>query len=185
MTIGIDADGILFNYIESCADIVNKLCGRIVASYESCDDVDCLKAWGVPFLKSKVDYMFATGNTVYHIPVIENAVNFIECVKELTKGDFVIVTACPASWHEERAASLYTNFGINPKDIVFTHKKHLFSGSLLVDDLPENFRKFNGWRTLMDRPWNQNTDGVAVSRAMDYLDVLEDIYRVVYWNQET
>lgn len=182
MTIGIDADGVLFDYIRTCAKYVNAVTGYNRASYETATKFDNLEAWQASHLKNAVDYYFSSGRVVEDMPVISGAKQFIECVRDITCDDFIIITACPGSWHEQREYALLNHFNIPRKKVHFSHDKSIFKIDLLVDDWHMNLKDLDGWRVLLDRPWNQNTDGIAVQRCYSYLDVLGEIQRIVNWN---
>ncbi len=170
--IGIDADGVLYDYVTTCANFINGLLGDSVVDYYSCTDYDVLKAWGVAHLQLATDYHFSRTGVVSSMPVLNGAKEFINGVRTLVGEDFRIVTACPTSWHSERAESLYRDFGIREKNVIFTHLKHEIKLDILIDDWHENLRHFNGCRILLNAPWNQNTDGVDCTRVYSYQDAL-------------
>ncbi len=185
MTIGIDADGVIFDYVRTCADVVNSHndYSHPLASYESAHDFDILKIWGVPHLKQYVDYHFDRRDHVYNIPVIPGALEFIEELRRITDNDFVIITACPASWHKQREAALRDYFGIDKKLINFSYNKKLFRLKAHIDDWHQNLDGMEGWRILLDRPWNQNTEGVACDRAYTFGECLAKVNRILLWNK--
>lgn len=184
MTIGIDADGVLFDYVGACAKFLNKFTGMDIASYSTASNFDVLKAWKVPgYYQGIVDEHFSKPFSVYDMPVIDGAREFISAVRILTKNDFVIITSCPCQWHTEREAALENHFGIDRKNIHFSHDKKLFKIDILIDDWHQNLDGFDGWRILVDRPWNQDTEGIACSRTFGYNDTLQEIDRVLNWNR--
>ncbi len=163
--IGIDADGILFDYIGWIAGWVNRRVGSVVASVDTATDWDTLKAWGHSHLKYELqDWLRRPGNVV-SIPVLPGAYDFLKQVARL--DDFCIVTSCPAWWHQEREEALLKNFNIPYGRIVFSHDKGGITLDALVDDKPENFIRVAGRRVLMDRPWNRNTS-IYCCRVRDY-----------------
>lgn len=184
MTIGVDADGVLFDFVNTCAYAVNEVHkGKIVATYTNATDFDVLKAWGVPHLKQYIDNYFDKPDRVYNLPVLPGAVEFIEELRRITNNDFVIITSCPTSWHEEREQSLRNNFGIDKKKIEFSNNKHLYRLAAHIDDWHMNLNGMEGWRILLDRPWNQDTEGVACDRAMDFGECLAKVNRILLWNK--
>ncbi len=188
MTIGIDCDGVLYNYVGYCADFVNDYVGKKVASYENCTDFDNVKAW---FPDESIDYRYgiqhamntyfrATG-VVESIPLLPWAQEFIAEVRYITNGDFRIVTACPPDWHKGRAEALFRDFEIPYKQVDFSYKKGQFKLNALVDDCEKNFVGFDGVGILLNAPWNQSVDTSkpGIVRAKDYEDVLSYIERFV------
>ncbi len=183
MTIGIDADGVLFDYIRTCANYVNRIAGSNIAKYESTTHFDNLRVWGVPYLKKSVDNYFSSPGVVYDMPVLYGAQEFLNDINNVTKGDFIIVTACPASWHEEREQSLFDNFGIDKSRVHFSRDKSKFKLRAMVDDYHMNLSNLEGWRILLDRPWNRDTEGVACRRCLGYTETICEISRIVNWNK--
>lgn len=182
MTIGIDADGVLFDYVRTCASYVNSRC-FIGATHENACEFDVLKAWGVPHLKHVVDRHFSQWHVVRNMPMLPAALHFIEEVRRITNDDFCIITACPAMWHAARERALVEDFDIPSNRIHFSYDKSMFKVDALVDDYHQNLNNFSGWRILLDRPWNQDTEGVAVDRAYTYGEVCAKINRIVNWNK--
>lgn len=178
MTIGVDADGILFDYVGDCALVVNLLFGAKIASIENCKYWDNLKSWGCEHLKEQVDNWFASPGIVRNMTVIPDAKYLIEQLRYITKGDFVVITSCPPTWHKERAEALQ-ELGVSKYDICFSYKKNLFNVDALIDDCPNNFVNFKGRRLLRDRPWNRITD-IELERCLTtdhLLSAVESIYK--------
>ena len=181
MTVGIDCDGVLFDYVGYCADTCNRIFGDNIASNKTATDLDYLKCWGCERYESDVEYCLINGG-VLAMKVIPGAKQFLLDVNKITNGDWEIITACPASWHTQREDSLWENFGVTPDRIHYSRKKHKFNIDVLVDDLPNNFNDFNGMRLLLDQPWNQDTKGIDCHRSFSYADVLDRINSVYKWN---
>ncbi len=190
MTIGIDCDGVLYNYVGYCADFVNDYVGKKVASYENTTDFDNIKAWFPDAsderkgeIKFVIDNYFKAKGVVRSIPLLPWAREFIAEVRYITNNKFRIITACPPSWHAERCDALLNDFGIDYKQVDFSYKKGQFKLKALVDDCEKNFVGFDGVGILFNAPWNQsfNEDAVApgIVRAKDYEDVLTYIERFV------
>ncbi len=183
MTVGIDADGILFDYVGTCASFVNSILEEEKAHYYTATQFEPLKAWGVYHLKNDIDFMFSLEDVVRYMAVIPGAVDFIESVRVATDNDFLIITACPIGWKNERELALEAHFGISKDQVRFSERKNIFNCDILVDDYHENFNDFDGWRILIDRPWNQFTNDIAVDRAFGYTEAICKINRVLNWNK--
>jgi 5'(3')-deoxyribonucleotidase len=169
MTIGVDADGILFDYVGTAAEWLNRRVGRNVASVETATNFDVLRAWGYTHLQDEMDAYFRKPGVVYNMPVLEDAVAFIDNLNRL--DDFVIITSCPASWHCEREKALMDRFKIQKARVNYSYDKGIYNVSALIDDYPGNFLRFKGRRILMDRPWNQNSP-LYCCRVFDYNEAL-------------
>lgn len=180
MTIGVDCDGIFFNYVGQVASMCNAMSGRKVASVESARSTDVWKCWGTEHLKHMVDDLLISTKSVRYMPVYSGAVSFMKRLKEITGDDFIMITACPPSWHEQREEALAC-LGVNRKQISYSYTKNKFNVDALIDDIPENFEGYKGFRILLDQPWNRETT-IAHHRSFSYDDVLENVKRIVKWN---
>jgi 5'(3')-deoxyribonucleotidase len=77
----------------------------------------------------------------------------VGCLNDI--GKVYIVTApynSSAYWHGERLASLSRNFGIKADDVIFTSKKSLVRGDVLIDD---NIHHIDTWK-------ESNPEGIPV-----------------------
>ncbi len=184
MTIGIDADGILFDYVSVCAEYVNQLAGKKIATYENCHNWDPLKAWNKTCWKDVADYYFSRPGKVYDFPLMSEAKFLIEQVRLMTNNEFIIITACPSSWHKDRTKALKDHFNISESQVSYSFRKDLFKIDCLIDDYHENLRNVDGLRILPDRPWNRDTDGVAVVRTYNVYQTLDEVERIVKWNRK-
>lgn len=71
-------------------------------------------------------------------------------------------------WIEERLPEL--------KDkIVFTGHKWLLDGDILIDDWAVNLRDFDGYKVILDQPYNQEVLGFPAYRAYGY----DEVYQIV------
>lgn len=172
--IGVDADGVLYDYVTTCANYINLISGKDVASYDSCNNYDALVAWGIKRLQKAVDQHFSVPGNVLNMPMIEGAKALLVTLQhEVGKDNVVIVTACPPSWHNDRATAIGRDFGIPLERIVFSYDKRHANVDILIDDHDGNFGgDFEG--ILIDRPWNQ--DGWKTDfRAFTYTHVIDYI----------
>lgn len=62
---------------------------------------------------------------------------------------------------------------IGSDNMVFTGQKHRVIGNVLIDDMPENHKLFNGKRILFDQPWNQEICGHVDMRAFNWEEIVE------------
>lgn len=68
------------------------------------------------------------------------------------------------------------HFGFQSKDVIFSKRKDLIRGDVLIDDGPQNLQHFAGWRVLVDRPWNQDADARGFDwRCRTYSQILDAV----------
>lgn len=62
---------------------------------------------------------------------------------------------------------------ITERNIIICYDKFLLSGPdcVLIDDRTTNIERFNGYRILVDQPWNKHCDAPYTQRAMNWADV--------------
>ncbi len=109
----------------------------------------------------------------------------VEGVQQLLADghDLVAVTApllhCP-TWEGERRAWLWKHFGIAAREVVFTSRKDLVHGDVLVDDKPEHVKDWSArWGkcgVLWAQPYNKkhaSRAGASIIRTADWQHVRE------------
>lgn len=88
-------------------------------------------------------------------------------LKQLTdRGHEIIWVTAPwrysKTWCWERTIWLKENFGAEPENIIFTSRKELIPGNILIDDNVEYLEawqktNFSGIALTYDQPWNLNS----------------------------
>ena len=169
MTIALDADGVLFDYVGAAEwanrqpEAKNEWCKP-----ESAYDFDILKSWGIKDLQDRLDRYCAEPGFVSGLELYPGAAAFV--TELIQTHDVIVSTSCPCSWHGERERALQ-ELGFSKKDIMFGARKNLLQGcSVLIDDCAANFDGVPGFRCLIDSPWNQTDTGCA--RFTDYDSIL-------------
>ncbi|NGY89268.1 hypothetical protein F6Y05_40585 [Bacillus megaterium] len=99
----------------------------------------------------------------------------LDCINEDHKIDFP--HSNPA---DDKRAWLKEHFNFAKEDIIFTSRKELVMGQILIDDKPATYEKFkmlNRNIILIDAPYNQHiqTDW----RAKDLNQALEMVYKML------
>lgn len=179
MTIALDADGVIFDYVGAAAEWANQQLevrnspggfdnGGFWCSASNAHDWDILKAWGFKELQDRLDRWCSQPGFVSGLKLYSGAAAFV--TELIQTHDVVVATSCPTSWHAEREQALM-ELGFRKKDIAFIARKELLQGcSVLIDDCAANFDGFSGFRCLVDRPWNQYATNCA--RFTDYDSIL-------------
>lgn len=49
-----------------------------------------------------------------------------------------------------------------PNNYIMTSQKYLLKGDLILDDSPHHIKSFDGIKVIMDKPYNQNIDGIRI-----------------------
>ena len=177
MRIACDIDGVLRNFISS----LNLVYDQVYAKEESYWR-EPVKTWELaPYYSiGKCIYDFAFNIYAYDIFInakpYEGAVEFMK--KLNNKHDVVIATS------QNRKTLEYAVRWLNEKDITYNdfyakvggygshNNKNGVVADVLLDDRVENLESFKGLSICMDRPWNQNWDGLRIHS-------LEELFKYV------
>lgn len=100
------------------------------------------------------------------LPMVRGAQSAVHQMKEKS-WDVVIVTSLPLLEHrsgqviDEKLYWLKENFQdlIPERNVIFTYRKDLVSGTILIDDAPHNLSNYPGKTAVFDRPWNKEIGG--------------------------
>lgn len=173
----LDCDGVLGDLPSEIVRFCNlnrtiwqRWCG-VYWTLADVTDHDILKSLGCQHLQCKVDRHMIDSDYCRHMPLYPGAQEFVEALQR--KGEVVIVTAryrAVPNWAAAREAWLYEHFGIHHSNLIFAKRKELVRGDHLIDDYTENCKAFGHGAICLDRPWNQQFNGV---RARDYAHVLD------------
>lgn len=164
-----DVDGVLANFCGSAAAVMSRVSGRTISH-------DDIRHWDVTKLLDDESHVKESKRLIESAGFcasIEPYPGSREAVREVAKvADVFFVTAPMHSnrhWIPERIEWLESNFGADPKDIVFTYRKFLVKGSLIVEDSGPNAESWlthhpDGSAVLWDRPYNSSEGGRAEAR---------------------
>lgn len=118
-------------------DIVKEECGRNVYRY--------FHKRGLFIGLKPID------GAIEHVTALQRANNEIIFVTKPV-GHSLSCVAEKQSWVDKYFPT------IGSENMVFTGKKHLVHGTVLIDDLASNLYWFSGRKILFDQPWNQKLD---------------------------
>lgn len=83
----------------------------------------------------------------------------VEAVKKLRILAEVFCVTSPYHdshwWMDERLRWLEERLGFDYQHVIFTHRKDMIRGDILLEDRWDNAATFPGKGVLFDRPWNQ------------------------------
>lgn len=131
------------------------------------------EAWDELFVKLK-PYEF-----VKHLPLYENAQQFVSNLKQIGKVVFVTAPYWKYdSWCSERFYWLQKHFACTEKDVIFTHNKSLFCGDLLIDDNPHFLQEWEKYSIKIVRPWNKSYRHAF--SANDYNEAIQMANKLLY-----
>lgn len=173
MRILMDVDGVV-------ADFTGHLLGCLSLRDKSVPSVEDIDTWDLKphFTENQwkaVKQMLCDFCFWFSLPVIEGAQDGIERLK--SEHEVVWVTSsydsCP-SWLHIRKQWLKKNFGAKSDEIVITSNKSLVAGDILVDDKPENIKRWqqHGVCYIFDAPYNRNIGGYRVADWPDLVSRL-------------
>lgn len=138
-TILLDCDGPLANFTQAYLDSFNYITGEFF-------NVSDVTGWGIPEslgfkgeeLRRIKDEMHQEVCSVGFCEGIRPQPWAEELFSQLSDLGQIIVVTSPWTgstyWMGERANWLQTHFGMNPKDIIFAHRKYMVRGDCLIDD---------------------------------------------------
>lgn len=172
-----DVDGVLGDFVLG----VRRWAAQHLPEHpteESIVDFDILKNWGITGRYPDLSQWMIDTDYCRHMEVYPGAQAFIEQLRSV--AEVVMVTSPMSSvpnWCHARVAWLKEHFGVDKRDVIFTERKELVSGSWLIDDKLENCQAFDllgdGVALCLDRPWNRASDSVL--RVLNYDHALEQI----------
>jgi 5'(3')-deoxyribonucleotidase len=128
------------------------------------------------------DHCYAIANSpgwCLDIEPFPGAQEGIAKLREVSEVFFVTSPFKGITWEGERRAWIEKHFGVDKKHVIQAHAKFLVRGEFLVDDKPDNIRKWQNYNPddvamLWDRPHNRDADDLY--RVHSWQAVLEDIY---------
>lgn len=186
MLIGIDMDAIV-------ADLLSEWVNRYNLEYNDKMTVADVTCWNWHKLAKP-----ECGTKLYSIL---HDINYLEEVKPLPgaiaavnklgqRGHEILMVSSPTANKEnfgERIEWCNTYLGLSHREVILTHHKELLQLDILIDDSPDNLKKFalknpEGLTFTIDYPYNK--DSIVDFRAADYKDtrqawdqILEQIHK--------
>jgi 5'-nucleotidase len=155
----LDVDGVLADFTHMLLNWTNN---EYAEAYTDADIIEfnCFKALGIPSAWPAFNAHVSKVGVCYGIPVREGAQAFVNSLRKF--ADVVIVTSLYTGapfWINERIEWLEDHFEIDAKDVVFTGRKELVAGDLLIDDALHNVGRNHYARSiLIDQPWNNDPE---------------------------
>lgn len=156
----LDVDGVLANFAQMAVDWVNNWASGAPSVHRSVSQIntwDILKALGCSEYQDAFDHYVCTQRPGQTLDPYVGAGHFYQQLRML--AEVVIVTSPfkkASCWEYDRRKWLQDHFGHDPNDVIFTSRKELVQGSVLIDDGPHNINAFPGPVVIIDRPWNQS-----------------------------
>jgi 5'(3')-deoxyribonucleotidase len=181
-TVLLDCDGVLCDLASSvitaahgewyrgqhCGGRPGGLCVRaactyahfdVEPSYAACTQWDFDEAWRAnDAARLWLAQLMQKRGFVACLQPCPGAREFVESLR--SRYDVVCVTLGNSEsryWNRERERWLQSHLGFAPRDVVFTARKELVRGAVLVDDRPENceaFQAAGGVAIMVPHPWN-------------------------------
>ena len=174
LTIGLDADDVLFYCVSEALEIVNKKLGTNVS-------VNNITTWDLSDVDEDVKKCFheTLNEEMLYInqKVIPGAVDMVDALLE--RGhEVVFVSAMKPQFMNIRAIRLKQNFSKVPEsNIMLGARKDLVQVDVLLDDANHNLTKTKAtYPIVFDWPWNQSLTGFL--RVHNYDEFLEFIDQI-------
>lgn len=175
MRILVDMDGVMADLYDSWLYLIRAELGLDIT-------LEDITHWGAPseFLGEharRAYDLFDRPGFFFHLKPIPGAVDAIRTLKA-AGHDVVFVTSC-FSGHVDKRRWLkeHLTSDFDARDIIYTHRKGLIHGDVLIDDAEHNLEDFKqespgGIAICFDAPHNKTYPGI---RASDWGDVLRKI----------
>jgi hypothetical protein len=164
------------NILVDCDGVLCDLVGHLYSKLELGDPSQQTQ-WDLP--KQAKEYM-SDGIDWGEVEPYPEAGSFLDALSLV--GKIVIVTS-PWFTNKDFFHSLYRwlwrHFGIRPDDIIFTSKKHLVTGAVLIDDKPSTLKRWTEEQCAVGaickaQPWNSDYDGIR----LDYSDIIKALEKI-------
>lgn len=176
MRVGIDVDGVVYDWDGSARRILKRLFGLNIGVSQNWDYIDsrCTKEQWSELWNDHSQDLF-TGGSYY-----PGAINTVETLA--LDHEIFFITAAPEAVRKSRGTNLFLDFvGIN--GVVFVNPgnndKTLLKCDIYLDDKQETVAHYHhtGHRVLlMDRPWNRDYDNPKeIHRVFGWLGLMLEI----------
>lgn len=181
MIIYVDMDGVV-------ADIMTEWLALYNRDWHDCLGPEDIPRWGIHHLFKRecnvnVYQYLAVPGLFARAPVIEGAVKALKELHE-EQHDIYFATASPinsTTAFGEKCEWVDEHFPfIGGRKVIGIRDKHLLQGDILIEDYPENLKKFSGLRILFDQPWNRSEEDGFI-RCHDWNQVLSAVYDHIGW----
>lgn len=171
----IDQDEVMFQLVPYLLRVYNDEHGT---NFNESDITD----WDLRKLLGKeVNEYFKRDDFFEHLEPVEHMVEVLTKIKETNRYHFSVVTAGNEHSHIGKIKSIkqHTPF-IHSDDVIFTSKKGMIKGDLLLDDAPHNIMDFNktkGLPVVFDKLINQDLKGfIRVSDWHEFFFFIEYLF---------
>lgn len=174
----LDVDGVLADFIGPVVTWANSLrrAGGPPHTREQITQFDMLKAWGIAHMWGELDRHVVKPGFCEALEPVPGAREFVAALSRT--AEVVIVTSpwkTSPTWCFERRNWLEKCMGWTG-EVMFTKRKDLVRGDVLIDDAAEHTDAFPGVGLLLDQPWNQHaTKSLRVANFGQALDRLASI----------
>lgn len=174
--IGLDVDGVISDIGQTIVSIYNykSICvssppfiKNDTYSVEDIVDYDFSTLIGEECFMSIVSTM-ENSKACMRLPLYAGAQAMVSELKEI--GDVIFITKpflIYKDWYVERNFWMKKNFGVDPKDIIYTSKKHLIDVDILIDDCVDILKDWIIYTKKpaikVIRPWNADFNNNRVS----------------------
>lgn len=192
--IGLDVDGVLGDLLTPLMKIASELLQRevYVSHLQSWDLDDLFKGEDAAMLPELWRRAGEPGFCRRLVPY-PGAVEGVAALRSAGADIFVVTSPLhdAATWTHDREKWLEERFGIPRRRVNHVHEKYTFSGSMLVDDKPENIelwaREHAGVGVLWHQSWNadhvfRHPTRASTVRSNSWDSVLDMWERLNQWH---
>lgn len=160
----LDADDVLYKTNETALAVINAKNGTAFTVYD-------INSWGVTgsLIDERLN-LFSIPEFIKNLPLRDGAQDFVMRLQKI--AEVFVCTSVELQCISARAEALCRDFPtVHPSHFVFTSRKDVVDGDILLDDGAHNILASNvKYPVLFREPWNNNITGrMAVNNYDDFL----------------
>ena len=172
LTIGVDVDGVLGDFVNPVLNTVNEIYGTY---YKEADIIkfNMEEIIGKEEMQNAMKVL-EEKSFVLSMSIYEGAIDNINVIRKMFWVNRIVFVTSPyysyKSWVYERFEWLKNNFNASKDDVIFTSDKTLFNGDILIDDYHKNLQKWIDLKRTgikLERPWNKDYKCNKTAKSWD------------------
>tara|TARA_Y100000310_G_scaffold330212_1_gene401488 strand:- start:1026 stop:1610 length:585 start_codon:yes stop_codon:yes gene_type:complete len=172
----IDVDGVLADFLTPTLNLINGIIEHPVTE-KDITQWDIFKS--IKSEKHDIEKIcfeeYSKDGFALSLKPYSNCIDSINHINNIANLYFVTVPVVSSkTWCHDRVAWLKKYFNINDEQVIFTHKKSLVRGNMLIDDRIEYVKSWskahqNGTAILWKQPYNQYESHDLILNDWDFI----------------
>ncbi len=171
MRIGIDLDGVTYDFVSA---ITKFVCDKFGREFPEPTRWEFYRDWG--FTGKEFSALMEEGcgaGVVFHYG--KPTIGSVKTIEKLREDNEVIIVTTRGEYAQEATHAWLKKWRIPHDDVILTDKKDLHELDVLLDDHVDNIesvRKAGCRGIVFDRPWNQEVEGERVFTWEEFGELL-------------